>query len=160
MKKKIQLLAVICCTVLLIPGCVVNRGTKIYNSDEMIVKDYNSYNLVMSRQSVSENHLTGSAQTMEGMGEIWEFDAPKDLDVKIESQITVSSGKAKLVLIDPDDTVTILKEYTADSKAEQKYSETFRVKKGHNRMKLVAGKDTQIEFDISVDQGEMNTFGD
>ena len=92
------------------------------------------------------------------MGEIWEFDAPKDLDVKIESQITVSSGKAKLVLIDPDDTVTILKEYTADSKAEQKYSETFRVKKGHNRMKLVAEKDTQIEFDISVDQGEMNTF--
>ena len=70
MKKKIQLLAVICCTVLLIPGCVMNRGTKIYNSDEMIVKDYNSYNLVMSRQSVSENHLTGSAQTMEGMGEI------------------------------------------------------------------------------------------
>lgn len=159
MKKRIQILAVICSLALLIPGCVMSSGTKVYDNDELIAEDYNSYNLVQSRGWVDGNCLTGSAQTMEGMGKIWEFDAPKDMDVKIESRIKVVSGKAKLVLIDPDDALTVLREYAADPEKEQEFSDTFRVKKGNNRIKLVAGKDTQIEYEISIDQGEMSSFG-
>lgn len=159
MRKRIQIFAVICSIALLIPGCAMNSGKKVYDNEELIAADYNSYNLVQSKGFVDGNCLTGSALTMEGMGKIWEFDAPRDMDVKIESRIKVVSGKAKLVLIYPDDTLSVLKEYEADSEKAQEFSDTFQVKKGKNRIKLVAGKDTQIEYEISIDQGKMSSFG-
>ena len=36
---------------------------------------------------------------------------------------------------------------------------TFSVPEGKNRIKLIGGKDTKIEYEISVDKGSIESFG-
>ena len=125
-------------------GCSLNNGAKVYNDEKMIVKNYDSYNLIRSRQNVKNNCISGSAERMEGMGTIWKLNADTPTDVNISYKIKVSSGKAKLVLISPDNTVTELAECTPDSASKQKQTDTFHVDAGKNRIKLIGVKGTKI----------------
>ena len=168
MRKKINMLLVIILSVLLVAGCSLNNGARVYDNEKMIVENFNTYNLVKSKQSMSDNHEgiqffkynTGSAEKMEGMGTVWEFMASEDTDVNLTYQITVSAGKAKLVLISPDDSLTILAEFTADVDMGHESTDTFKAMKGKNRIKLVGGKGTKIEYEITADKGDMKAFGD
>lgn len=160
MRKKINMLLVIILSVLLVAGCSLNNGARVYDNEKMIVENFNTYNLVKSKQSMSDNHLTGSAEKMEGMGTVWEFTASEDTDVNLTYQITVSAGKAKLVLISPDDSLTTLAEFIADVDMEHESTDTFKAMKGKNRIKLVGGKGTKIEYEITADKGDMKAFGD
>lgn len=160
MEKRILTFAVAGFISFMISGCIMNTGAKVYDNDEIIAEEYNSYNLYKSSQYIEGNCLTGSAEKLEGMGMVWIFDAPEEVDVNMEGKVTVLSGKAKLVMIAPDDTLTVLREYTGDSKEPHEFTDTFRVEKGRNRIKLIGAKDTRIEYEISIDQGEMKTFGD
>lgn len=158
MNKKIRILSAVIVIILSATGCIMNNGTRVYDNEDMIVKDYNSYNLVMSKQHVEDNCLTGSAQSLEGMGTIWRFDAAEDTEVNLTYRINVSSGKAKLVLISPDDTITTLAECTPDSDGEE-VTETFQANEGENRIKLIGAKGTEIEYEISADKGKVSSFG-
>ena len=62
MRKKINMLLVIILSVLLVAGCSLNNGARVYDDEKMIVENFNTYNLVKSKQSMSDNHLTGSAE--------------------------------------------------------------------------------------------------
>ena len=97
---------------------------------------------------------------MEGMGTVWRFDAEEETEVTITYMLDVSSGKAKLVLISPDDEVTTLVEYTEETSDGEEHIETFTVSAGENRIKLVAGRGTEIDYQIAADQGKMISFGD
>lgn len=158
MKKKIRILSILLIVILSISGCILNLGKKIYDNEKILVKDYDSFNLVQSKQHIEDGTLCGSADIMEGMGTIWKFTATDNTDVSISYHIEVSSGKAKLVLISPDDTVTTLTEVTPDSVAEGKTKDTFQVGKGKNRIKLVGGKNTKVNYEISIDKGAISSF--
>lgn len=158
MKKRIKDILLLVTTVIFTSGCVLNTGTRIYDNDKMIVKDYDSYNLVQSKHYVENNRMFGSADTMEGTRTIWMLDASEATDVEISYKLKISSGKAKLVLISPDNTVTNLIECEPESDFEEETSSIFPVEVGENRMKLVAGKDTKIEFEVFADKGEIKNF--
>ncbi|MDD2981324.1 MAG: hypothetical protein PHN80_15330 [Hespellia sp.] len=158
MRKIIKILSMVAVLLAATSGCSLNTGAKVYDNEKMIVKNYDSYNLIRSKQNVKNNCISGSAECMEGMGTIWKMDADTPTDVNISYKIKVSSGKAKLVLISPDNTVTELAECTPESDSEQKKSDTFHVDEGKNRIKLIGAKETKIEFEISADKGNMRTF--
>ena len=145
---------------LLTTGCVMNSGDRVYDSEKELAGNYSSYNLTQSASSVSDNSLTGSALKMEGMGTVWRFDAEEETEVTITYMLDVSCGKAKLVLISPDDEVTTLVEYTEETSDGKEHTESFTVPAGENRIKLVAGRGTEIDYQIAADQGKMNSFGD
>lgn len=145
---------------LLTTGCIMNSGDRVYDSEKELAGNYSSYNLTQSASSVSDNSLTGAALKMEGMGTVWRFDAEEETEVTITYMLDVSSGKAKLVLISPDDEVTTLVEYTEETSDGEEHIETFTVSAGENRIKLVAGRGTEIDYQIAADQGEMISFGD
>ncbi|SHK37954.1 hypothetical protein [Hespellia stercorisuis] len=160
MRKIIKIISIVAVLLAATSGCSLNTGIKVYNDEKMIVKNYDSYNLIRSRQNVKNNCISGSAERMEGMGTIWKLNADAPTDINISYKIKVSSGKAKLVLISPDNTVTELAECTPESDFEQKESDTFHVDAGKNRIKLIGAKDTKIEFEISADKGDIRTFND
>lgn len=147
-------------TMVLAAGCAANTGAKVYDDKEAIAKDYNSYNLVHSKASIDGNTLTGSAELMEGMGTIWEYKAADEEDVSITYSMNVYKGKAKLVLIAPDNTLKTLIECTADSDGWQEGTADVQIREGKNRIKLIGGKGTEIVYEISADKGEIKSFGD
>ncbi len=86
MKKGILTLVAAGFISFMISGCIMNTGAKVYDNDEIIAEEYNSYNLYKSSQYIEGNCLTGSAEKLEGMGMVWIFDAPEEVDVNMEGK--------------------------------------------------------------------------
>ena len=93
------------------------------------------------------------------MDTVWTYDAAEDVSAELSYSVSVYNGKMKLVLIAPDDSLTTIAEITAETAlgAYQKY--TVHLKKGKNRIKVVAGKDTKLDIELSIPIGEFEELG-
>ena len=116
---------------IMITGCAftMNPGKRFYDNEKGIAGQTNSYNL-------TNNTVSGSAEKMEGMDTIWNYTSPDDTEVTLSWKLSVSSGKAKLVLIDPDGNLSTLVECEASAGGEQNGSGTFEIKKKRERTGL------------------------
>ena len=94
---------------------------------------------------------------MEGMDTIWVFDAEEDKSLDITYTINVSSGKMKLVLINPKGDVSIIAE--CDTEMSEPIQSTLNVESGNNRIKIVAGENTKFDIEISIQEGEFKELG-
>lgn len=144
-------LAAVCTAACILAGCGTNPMLAIYNNDAKIASNTNTYSLTNVEQVHSDLHFTASIGKMEGMDTVWVFDAEEDTAVDITYQLNVSSGKAKLVLINPEKEVSVIVE--CDSKMEEPVQETLDIRKGNNRIKIVAGENTQFDIDFTISQG-------
>lgn len=73
--------------------------------------------------------------------------------------LNVTRGKLKLVLISPDNSVTDLIETTNKSDLDDYATNKLQIKKGLNRIKIVAGSNTSVEFSITIPSGEFEELG-
>jgi len=146
---------------IMITGCAftMNPGKRFYDNEKGIAGQTNSYNLTNYSGSQDENTVSGSAEKMEGMDTIWNYTSPDNTEVNLSWKLSVSSGKAKLVLIDPDGNLSTLVECEASAGGEQNGSGTFEIKKGENRVKLVGAEETSLEFEFTADKGDVHTPG-
>lgn len=156
-RKRLCLTAV--AAAVLMTGCTMNLGERYYENDKGIADDFNSYNLTNYTGSQEGNTVFGSAEKMEGMDTIWKYEASEDTEVTFTWKLNVSSGKAKFVLIDPDGNLSTLVECKAESGGEQDGTETFEMKKGENRVKLVGAEKTSLEYEFTADEGNVQTLG-
>lgn len=156
-KKSICLTAVV--TAVLISGCVMNTGARVYDSDRAIASSSNSYNLTDYTGNQNGNTVSGSAEKLEGMDTVWSYEAEEEKEVTLSWKLNVSSGKAKFVLINPDGELTTLAECFAGEDSEQSSSGTFEIKQGENRVKLVGAENTSLEYEFTADEGEVSSFG-
>ena len=74
-----------------------------------------------------------------------------------ENIINVSSGKMKLVLINPKGDVSIIAE--CDTEMSEPVQSTLNVESGNNRIKIVAGENTKFDIEISIQEGEFKELG-
>ncbi len=65
----------------------------------------------------------------------------------------------KLVLIAPDDSLTTIAEITPETKLEDSLNYTINLQEGKNRIKVVAGKDTRLDIELSIPIGEFEELG-
>ena len=91
------------------------------------------------------------------MDTIWVFDAEEDKSLDITYTINVSSGKMKLVLINPKGDVSIIAE--CDTEMSEPIQSTLNVESGNNRIKIVAGENTKFDIEISIPEGEFKELG-
>ena len=72
--------------------------------------------------------------------------------------MSIKSGKAKLVLILPDNTLILLAEKDFASNSNE-ITQTFSVKQGLNRIKLVAEKNTELDLVLASTDGDFQELG-
>lgn len=154
MKKIIILMSV----VLLITGCSNSSFANSYNNNKKIVEETNSFGLTTKEQLVEDQKMTADIE-FTGMDTIWIYEAEEDVEIDMTYLLNVSKGKVKLVLIAPDDTITTVVEVTDESELKDYATSTLLIKKGLNRIKLVAGKDTQVSFELDIEAGEFQELG-
>lgn len=94
---------------------------------------------------------------MEGMDTIWVFDASEDTLLDITYTLNVTSGKIKLVLINPEGDVSIIAE--CDTEMSEPIQSTLNIESGNNRIKIVAGENTKFNVEISIQEGEFQKLG-
>jgi hypothetical protein len=153
-------LITICCIVviLLSTGCGANYMSSLYSKDDKIASDTNSFTLDKKEQAVDGQAYSGKLK-FEGMDTIWEYNAEDDIEIELSYLLLVKKGKAKLVLINPvGELETIVKN---EDNSIQEDMETIKVslKKGENRIKLVAADKAEIELKLNVSEGELNNVG-
>ena len=142
---------------LLLSGCASNPMVAIYNDNERIASTSNSYNLDHVEQELTDGQLTASVERLEGMETIWTYSSDTDKEISISYDINIFSGVLKIVLITPDGEVNIIEEYSAGT---QEFAQSIlNVQSGNNRIKLVAGKDTKFDIEISIEEGEFSEIG-
>ena len=140
-------------------GCSKNYMASIYNDNEKISSDANSFNLDVDKQSIDGKKSKGVIKKIEGMDTIWTYESDKDMELDMTYLLNVVSGKLKLVLISPDSSVTTLIERSKESEVVDYATNTLQIKKGLNRIKIVANKNTSIEFNIIIPNGQFNELG-
>ena len=144
-------------TVCLITGCAANPMVAVYDNDQRIASDTNTYNLDKVDQTTEDGHFTASVEKMEGMDTIGVFDAEEDTSLDITYTLNVSSGKMKLVLINPKGDVSVIDE--CDTEMSEPVQSTLNVESGNNRIKIVAGENTKFDIEISIQEGEFKELG-
>ena len=140
----------------LMTGCA-NPMVAVYDNDIKIASSTNSYNLNNYEQTVEDGHFTASVEKMEGMDTIWVFDAEEDISLDITYILNVSSGKMKLVLINPKGDVSTIAE--CDAEMSEPIQSTLNVESGNNRIKIVSGENTRFDIEISIPEGEFKELG-
>lgn len=166
MNKKKYVVILILLSVLLI-GCSKNSITSIYDNymtsiyddNEKISSTTNSYSLNGIQQSIKGQQFKGHIKKIEGMDTIWTYESDEDKELDMIYLINVTRGKLKLVLISPDNSVTNIIERTNQSDIISYATNTLHIKKGLNRIKIVADKDTSAELDITIPDGNLKELG-
>lgn len=156
--KKIYLLTAFLLAFLL-AGCKDNSMADIYNDDREIVRDGDTYGIDEIEQDLKESDFTAKISKIEGMETIWTYEAVEDMELDIAYLVTVYSGKAKLVLIAPDDTLTIISEASPETKGTALTEDIISIKAGKNRIKIVAEKNTKLDIQLTIPQGEFHEMG-
>ena len=151
------MLCVVLLVVSLMMGCSTNPMIAIYDNEQKIASDTNSYNLDEVEQTLENGHFVASAEKMEGMDTIWTFESEDEKSVDITYSINVTSGKLKMVLINSNGEVHVISE--CDYEMDEPIQEILDVGKGNNRIKIVAGKNTKFDIDISIPEGEFKELG-
>lgn len=148
MKKKLGIIFL--CVVILLTGCASSDASSVYDNDRKIASQSNTYNKVNYEMSENNGTITLSCEVFEGMDTIWSYTASKDMEVDIRYSLKAERGKTKLVQILPDGTLVTIVEVTSESEGVEGIEKTLQLKEGKNRIKIIGGKDTSINLEMTV----------
>lgn len=70
MKRMWKIITAAGVSVLLLPGCVMNTGARVYDNERALSGEANSYNLTNYSGAQSDHTVSGSAEKLEGMDTI------------------------------------------------------------------------------------------
>ena len=143
----------------LLTGCSGKNVALIYDDDNIISSNSNNFNLDIEEQRIDGEKFLAIINKMEGMDTIWSYESDEDKELDIKYLLNVNSGKFKLVLISPDNDITNIIERTKESEIKNYATNNIKIKKGLNRIKLVAAKKSKGEFDIKISNGNFKELG-
>lgn len=153
----------ICLTALtmmfLCTACTGNTMAALYNNENKIAGDTDSYNLFEVQQTSRNRYFHAKVEKMEGIDTIWDYDASEDEELTMDCNLNVFRGKAKVILIHPDNSLETIIEMTENSEESGEIICPLSLMKGKNRLKIVAGEDTEFEIDIQIDKGTFDKIG-
>ena len=148
---------------------VIFQPYTVYENPDLIAGRLDgSSSKINYRASTQDGITTINCKKMTGMDTIWKYQADKDMTLQMHYNLKVTAGKAKLVLITPDDTIVTLTEQ--DSSTSQEYAEQgqettansnteasdtestaeLTLKKGTNRIKIVCEKGTAFSLSFHI----------
>lgn len=169
MKKK--LLIIILAIIILYAAifAMVLLGTmhlpsSVYENPDLIIQDFNSANKINYRKSTQDGITTINCSKMTGMDTIWTYKADEDATLQMYYTFQVTKGKAKLILINPDDTTIMLVEQgggdtsrqavstneDTDMAAAGEHAIALDLKKGESRIKIVCEKGTTFSLSFKI----------
>jgi hypothetical protein len=151
--KRLVALLVSCLMVISMSGC--GDLDSVYDDDTTIIRSGDSNSTTGASSTIIGNDLSVTA-TLTGSRTIWRYDAETDTDATFSYSLSVSSGgKAKLVLITPDNEVIVLAENTDNTTDSEIQTQTVSLQKGEYRIKIVGQAAPKLTLKLSVDVGQL-----
>ncbi|NFM45284.1 50S ribosomal protein L7ae [Clostridium botulinum] len=151
-KKIITFIAMTIMMISLLIGCSNNTMDKVYNDNNKIASVSDTFGLDKSDEIIESGIYKGKLK-LSGSGTIWTYESSSDFDLKVPYILSVKSGKAKIVLISPDNTIVNLVENTDKATIKGTTSLALPIKKGNNRIKLVGYTKADIDIELHIEKG-------
>lgn len=152
LKRKLLSITITATVLILLTGCSANMN-KIYSDNKKIASEDDSYTLNKSVTNLENGTFTGSFK-LSGSLTLWSYDSDKDDNLQVPYNLSVKSGKAKLVLITPDNEVVDLVENSKNAAISEDTTINVPLKKGNNRIRLIGYKQSSIHLNMKIDKGE------
>ncbi len=130
---------------------------QIYASDEKIATPYSSYAMSGGEQQINGQSTSGSFEQFNGMVMFWSYYLEQETALDVRYEIRVKQGRVKLVLVDPDFEVITIDEITNQTAADGEEVHTMLLGEGTTFLKLVGTDDAQVEFKVSIREGDFYT---
>ena len=151
--KKIVAMILMIFVLISVSSCDLNAA---YDDDARIAKTGDSNSTSGTRSSIRNTYKQTGKIT--GTRTIWRYNANSDAEITISYLLSVTEGgKAKLVLISPDDEVIVLAENADNTVNTEMQTQTVSIKKGLNRIKIVGYEAPRLELELHVDAGTVVT---
>ena len=137
-----------------------------YDNNNTLAKEDDYWVLFASGPNVKENgkSLEYKAKTLKGNFLVAQADIKEDCEYSFSLDISADVGKAKLILVKPDNTIEILKEVIASSENKFNGNISFHCNIGLNRIKFVGsnfkGQFKLTQTDNLFDFVEFSVFDD
>lgn len=151
-RKRIIFIAIIIIIVSLFIGCGNSAVNNIYNDNNKIKSEADTFSLNESEETIESGVYKGKLK-LSGSGTIWTYESNEDIDLKVPYTLSVKNGKAKIVLISPDNKVINLVENTNKATIDGTTSLTVPIKKGDNRIKVVGYEKADIDIELHIEKG-------
>lgn len=129
----------------------------IDNKEDIVGKDKfsgdapNQLKTGESKQDMSE--YMGDAY-IKGYRTIWEYNAKKDETIDVKYSLNIESGEVGLVYINPNNQMEFL-ELLEDEKTDEVITKKLKVKKGNNRIKIVAKNMAYFTLSLEIHVGKI-----
>jgi len=141
------------CLILLLcsfSGCTLDTGkADVYDNNEKIAKDGDSYSYVGRNESGSKNEITVKYRKFSGADTIWNIESEGKSEITIKYDSKVESGDFKGVLISPEKQVEDILVGTETGER------TIKLTEGKYRFKFVGNKAKgKIEISIKTEEDE------
>lgn len=133
-------------------------ASNVYNNNKKLARDEETWSLDTSNQLIEKGQYEGEF-ILTGACAVWEYDSPSEFDLKVPYKLTVNKGKAKIVLITPDNEVVTLVENTDKATVSDNTNFTLPIKKGLNRIKIAGNKKADIKLEMKIDKGTFKKIG-
>ena len=137
--------------------------SSVYENPNLIIQDFNSANKINYRKSTQDGITTINCSKMTGMDTIWTYNTDEDATLQMYYTFQVTKGRAKLILINPDDTTITLVEQGGDTSgqtvgtnddsdmtAAEEHMIVLDLKKGESRIKIVCEKGTAFSLSFKI----------
>ena len=135
-------------------GCGASPQTAAYTDESIIARTGDVYSMNDWRHKLSGDTLHCAMKGAAGTLTVWSMEAEADTAVSVDCSLAVTVGRAKLVDIAPDGTVTTLLEVSPDSPVATSTLH-FTALPGENRVKLVMAESTSLDMTLRFDQGTL-----
>jgi hypothetical protein len=145
-KRQIGAILLILLSFYFLTGCgaVSSEQRKIYGDDELIAREGDTYTFSTRLGEVEASEANLEFAGFFGMQTMWIMETQKDTEINIHYSLDISSGKVKLVLINPQGTVTTITEQEASDNL------SIPLQKGKYRVKLV-GSNAKGNIHVSLE---------
>ena len=89
--------------------------SQVYNNKQLLSKELNTANKKNYKKEKQNGITTITCEKMTGMETIWKNNVLENITLQMQYSLHVTSGKAKLVLVQPDNTIVTLTEQESNS---------------------------------------------
>jgi len=152
MLKKLLAVVLSCGMVLPLNGCADKYDfNAMYDNDSEIVAAEDVYSVSIYSFRSDDNGTKIHTGSFVGVKTLWDADVYRDCDIDIIYTLSVrKGGRAKIVLVTPEDEVIILAENTDNTVTDVLETQTVSLGIGYNSIKLVGAESPAIDLVLRV----------
>lgn len=151
------LFSLILCVAISFTGCGNEFAQQEYNDDEKIVQIADRYSKSNSVFNPIEGGYSLTASQFDGRETLWEKTLEDNAEIKIQIDLNITSGNAKVVFIDSNNDITVLIERLQNNSNELTATKIVSLTNGLNRLKIVGYDCKAIDLKILFDEPHIDS---